>query len=67
LDGPRDAALREAWRLALSRDPDAQERALARDYLEGAVSGNDGPGQVRDAWAQLIQTLWATPEFRFLN
>ena len=67
LDGPRDAALREAWRLALSRDPDAQERALARDYLEGAVSGNDGPGQVRDAWAQLIQTLWATPEFRFLH
>jgi hypothetical protein len=67
LDGPRDAALREAWRLALSRDPDAQERALARDYLEGAVSGNGGPGQVRDAWAQLIQTLWATPEFRFLH
>lgn len=67
LDGPRDNALREAWRLALSRDPDVQELTLARDYLEGAVSGNDGPEQVRDAWAQLIQTLWATPEFRFLH
>ncbi len=67
LDGPRDTALREAWRLALSRDPEAPELTLARDYLEGAVSGNDGREQVRDAWAQLIQTLWATPEFRFLH
>ncbi len=67
LEGPHDAPLRQAWRLALSRDPDADEMALARDWLDNAVSGNDGPEQVRDGWARLIQTLWATPEFRFLH
>jgi hypothetical protein len=67
LDGPSDRALDEAWRIALSREPEAQELALAREYLQGSVSGNDGPEQMRDAWARLIQTLWATPEFRFLH
>ena len=67
LDGPIDTALREAWHLTLSREPDPEEIALARDAIEGSVSGNDGPEQVRDAWARLIQTLWATPEFRFLH
>ena len=66
-DGAPEAGIRRAYQLALSRPPDAAETALARDFLEVAISGNATEAERRDAWAQLIQTLWATPEFRYLD
>jgi hypothetical protein len=56
-----------AYRYSLSREPTAKERDLARDYLEASISGNATDDEIRDAWARLIQTLWATPEFRFVK
>jgi cell division septum initiation protein DivIVA len=56
-----------AYRHSLSREPTAQESTLAQDYLEASISGNATEDEVRDAWARLIQTLWATPEFRYLR
>ncbi|MFM2167290.1 MAG: hypothetical protein RIS79_1661 [Verrucomicrobiota bacterium] len=30
-------------------------------------SGNDSAENERDVWARVLQALWATPEFRFLD
>jgi hypothetical protein len=59
--------LQLAYRYSLSREPNAKELDLARDYLEASISGNATDDEIRDAWARLIQTLWATPEFRFVK
>lgn len=64
---PMEEGIRQAWRHSLSREPDTQELELARDFLESSSSGSDEAEQRRDSWARLIQTLWATPEFRFLD
>lgn len=56
-----------AYRHSLSREPSAQELELAHDYLEASISGNATEDEIRDVWARLIQTLWATPEFRFVK
>ncbi|GEP41998.1 DUF1553 domain-containing protein [Brevifollis gellanilyticus] len=56
-----------AYQHSLSREPSVKELELARDYLEASVSGNATEDEVRDVWARLIQTLWATPEFRYLR
>jgi hypothetical protein len=61
------ARLQLAYRYSLSREPNAKELDLARDYLEASISGNATDDEIRDAWARLIQTLWATPEFRFVK
>ena len=50
-----------------ARGPKPQEHELARDYVEASVSGNANAEDRRDAMARLIQTLWATPEFRFIR
>ena len=64
---PPEHGLRLAWRRSLSLDPDNDELRLAADYLDASISGNATGDEQRDAWARLIQTLWATPEFRFLR
>ncbi len=60
-------ALTEAYRQSLHREPTSKEQAIALDYLGASLSGNATQDEQRDAWAQLIQTLWATPEFRFIK
>jgi hypothetical protein len=55
-----------AYQRSLSREPSSTELKKATDFLEAGASGNDSPEDIRDAWARLIQVLWATPEFRFL-
>jgi len=59
--------IRIAFERSLQRTPTAQEIAQVRDYLESSSSGNATADDIRDLWARFIQTLWATPEFRFLN
>jgi hypothetical protein len=56
-----------AFQSSLQRPPTAKEQAQVRDFLESSVSGNATAEEVRDLWARFIQTLWATPEFRFLD
>ncbi|SKA90435.1 Planctomycete cytochrome C [Prosthecobacter debontii] len=62
-----DQGIRQAYRLSLSREPAPKELALATDYLEASISGNATDEERQDAWARLVQTLWATAEFRFLQ
>jgi hypothetical protein len=62
-----DDHITSAYQRSLSRIPKPQERELARDYVEASVSGNASAEDRRDAMARLIQTLWATPEFRFIR
>ncbi len=59
--------IQSAYQHSLGRRPSAKEAGLAADYLESTISGNADGAEVRDAWARFIQTLWATPEFRFVR
>lgn len=58
--------LSAAYLAALQRLPDEGEKEAVQEYLDISISGNADAGEIRDAWARLIQTLWATPEFRFV-
>ena len=62
-----DDQITSAYHRSLSRSPKPQEHELARDYVEASISGNASAEDRRDAMARLIQTLWATPEFRFIR
>lgn len=59
--------IRQAYHRSLSREPSPQELELTQEYLEASTSGNATDEERRDAWARLIQTLWATAEFRFIE
>jgi hypothetical protein len=61
------ARVRLAYQRCLSREPSAVELDKAVLYLEAQCSGNDEGHDVRDHYARLIQVLWSTPEFRFLD
>jgi hypothetical protein len=62
-----DERISLAYQRSLSRLPSQEERVLMENYLQRATSGNDTEGETRDVLARLIQTLWATPEFRFVK
>lgn len=65
--GSMEKGIRQAYHHSLSRPPSEQEMEISRYYLEASISGNSTNEEARDAWARLIQTLWATPEFRFIK
>jgi hypothetical protein len=56
-----------AFRRSLQRAPTSAELAQVTEFIESSISGNASAEEVRDVWARFIQTLWATPEFRFLD
>ncbi|MFO1482580.1 MAG: DUF1553 domain-containing protein [Verrucomicrobiaceae bacterium] len=59
--------IQTAFEKSLQRAPNDQELAQVREFLDSSISGNATNDDVRDLWARFIQTLWATPEFRFLD
>jgi hypothetical protein len=65
--GEIEKGIQQAYRHSLSREPSSKEASIAKDYLEASISGNATEEERCDAWARLIQTLWATPEFRLLR
>lgn len=56
-----------AFQNSLQRSPTEKEQTQVREFLESSQSGNATADDVRDLWARFIQTLWSTPEFRFLD
>ncbi|MBN8420566.1 MAG: DUF1553 domain-containing protein [Verrucomicrobia bacterium] len=52
---------------SLQRSPTEKEQTQVHEFLESSQSGNASEDDVRDLWARFIQTLWSTPEFRFLD
>lgn len=62
-----DKRIDTAFQNSLQRGPTEKERGQVREFLESSQSGNASAEDVRDLWARFIQTLWATPEFRFLE
>jgi len=62
-----DKRIDTAFQNSLQRRPSEKEQAQVRDFVESSVSGNASADDVRDLWARFIQTLWSTPEFRFLD
>lgn len=65
--GSIENGVRQVYQRSLNREPCTKEKTIASDYLESSISGNATDEERRDAWARLIQTLWATPEFRFVQ
>jgi mono/diheme cytochrome c family protein len=59
--------IHSAFQRSLQRPPNDKELAQVREFLDSSTSGNATAEESRDLWARFIQTLWATPEFRFLN
>lgn len=59
--------IHSAFQRSLQRVPNEKELVQVREFLDSSSSGNASAAETRDTWARFIQTLWATPEFRFLN
>jgi len=62
-----DQGIQLIYQHSLSRKAKPEEIEIAKDYLDSSISGNATADERRDVWARLIQTLWATPEFRFIK
>ncbi len=62
-----DKRIDTAFQNSLQRPPTETEQGQVREFLESSLSGNANANDVRDLWARFIQTLWSTPEFRFLD
>ncbi len=62
-----DKRIETAFQNSLQRSPTKKEQTQVREFLESSQSGNASADDVRDLWARFIQTLWSTPEFRFLD
>ena len=62
-----DQRIQNAFQTSLQRAATDHERNQVRDFLESSASGNASTEDIRDLWARFIQTLWSTPECRFLN
>lgn len=65
-DTSTERRMKAAYQMALQRQPATDERSAVEEYLDVSISGNAEAAEIRDVWARLIQTLWATPEFRFI-
>lgn len=65
--GDTTRRIQSAFQGSLQRAPSDKELSQVRDYLDSSTSGNATAEETRDLWARFIQTLWATPEFRFLD
>lgn len=65
--GADEDRIRWIYQASLDRDPTSQEAAISKDFLESSLSGNATAADINDTWARLIQTLWSTPDFRFLR
>jgi hypothetical protein len=54
-----DTSIKSVYQRILGRSPTAKERQLCQDFLSTQPS--------KDDWALLIQNLFASPDFRFLD
>jgi hypothetical protein len=69
-DSPLDARVVELYRLAFARDPDSDELAIARDYVdqvpaERVAAGQDSVSWRQEAFQDLVWALINTKEFLF--
>ncbi|MST00365.1 MAG: DUF1553 domain-containing protein [Pedosphaera sp.] len=63
---PDDTArITRAYRLVLGRSPTDSERQIALKHI--AAAGGAEAAKQRDAWAQICQALFASPDFRYVN
>lgn len=60
-----DQLITLAYRQTLGRMPSERERTLAQSFVQ--TSGSDTPQVRQENWAQLIQCLFASVDFRYLN
>ena len=62
-----NARLDWLWHSLLGRAPTPTEHQRATDFVAVSASEPDATGRRQDNFAQLIQTLFATADFRFLD
>ena len=61
LEGDEAARVRQAFRLALAREPSEQDRKRTRRFIADCREAGTDP------WTQLCQSLMASAEFRYLD
>jgi len=59
--------IHRVFHLSFGRPPTEAELTASLEFINSSASANAESGLIQDAWARLIQTLWATPEFRLLK
>jgi hypothetical protein len=62
-----DALVQQAYREALGRDPTEREARLARDFVAVSDGESDKPAKRLENWALLLQALFASVDFRYLD
>ncbi len=62
-----EALVRQAYREILARSPGPRELRLALDFVTVSASEQDAEARRLDNWSLLIQTLFASVDFRYLN
>jgi hypothetical protein len=62
-----DGLIKRAYREALGREPTEREARLARDFVAVSDGEPDKDAKKRENWALLIQALFASVDFRYLN
>jgi hypothetical protein len=65
--GDDDGLVRQAYREILARPPGPRELRLALDFVTVSASEQDAEARRFDNWSLLIQTLFASVDFRYLN
>lgn len=66
-DRDDEARIRRLYVRILGRAPSPGEMNHVLSFLDASVSGNATSDELRDVWARLVQALFATPDFRFLE
>jgi hypothetical protein len=62
-----DALVQQAYRAALGRDPTEREARLAKDFVAVSDGESDKPAKRLENWALLLQALFASVDFRYLD
>lgn len=62
-----ESRLLHLYRSVLNRLPSAREKQLALDFTAVSPAEEDPGSRARENWALLVQTLFASPDFRFIE
>jgi hypothetical protein len=62
-----EALVKQAYRETLSREPTERETRLARDFVTVSPGDTDKSAKRQENWSLLMQALFASVDFRYLN
>jgi hypothetical protein len=63
----RQHALEAAFRQILGRGPSEREAAAVREWLDAESPADGAPGQEAERWSRVVESLFGTIDFRWLE